>query len=114
MIEPRVEEILTLSLKEVKQNHVADLLGAGVVLTGGTSSMQGVCELAEQVFDMPVRIGLPTNVQGLADSVRDPRYSTGVGLALYAASMENVENGANGGMFGRFVGGFKRWLGEFD
>lgn len=114
MIEPRVEEILTLSLKEVKQNHVADLLGAGVVLTGGTSSMQGVCELAEQVFDMPVRVGLPTGVQGLADSVRDPRYSTGVGLALYAASMENIENGKNGGMIGRFVGGFKKWLGEFD
>jgi cell division protein FtsA len=114
MIEPRVEEILTLSLKEVKQNHVADLLGAGVVLTGGTSSMQGVCELAEQVFDMPVRVGLPTGVQGLADSVRDPRYSTGVGLALYAASMENVENGSNGGMMGRFVGGLRRWLGEFD
>jgi cell division protein FtsA len=114
MIEPRVEEILTLSLKEVKHNHVADLLGAGVVLTGGTSSMAGVCELAEQVFDMPVRVGLPTNVQGLADSVRDPRYSTGVGLALYAASMENVENGKNGGMIGRVVGGFKKWLGEFD
>jgi cell division protein FtsA len=115
MIEPRAEEILTLALKEVKQNHVADLLGAGVVLTGGTSSMQGVCELAEQVFDMPVRIGYPTGVQGLADSVRDPRYSTGVGLALYAASMEQMENGRNGGgMVGRFLGGFRRWLTEFD
>ncbi len=114
MIEPRVEEILTLSLKEVKQNHVADLLGAGVVLTGGTSSMHGVCELAEQVFDMPVRVGFPTGVQGLADSVRDPRYSTGVGLALYAASMYQMDNGKNGGMVGRFLGGFKKWLGEFD
>ncbi len=115
MIEPRAEEILTLALKEVKQNHVADLLGAGVVLTGGTSSMQGICDLAEQVFDMPVRIGYPTGVLGLADSVRDPRYSTGVGLALYAAAMEQVENGRNGGgMVGRFLGGFRRWLTEFD
>jgi cell division protein FtsA len=115
MIEPRAEEILTLALKEVKQNHVADLLGAGVVLTGGTSSMQGICELAEQVFDMPVRIGYPTGVQGLADSVRNPRYSTGVGLALYAASLEQMENGRNGGgMVGRFLGGFRRWLTEFD
>ncbi len=114
MIEPRVEEILTLSLKEVKQNHVADLLGAGVVLTGGTASMHGVCELAEQVFDMPVRVGYPTGVQGLADSVRDPRYSTGVGLALYAASMEHAENGTNGNMVGRFLGGFRKWLSEFD
>jgi len=114
MIEPRVEEILTLALKEVKQHHVADLLGAGVVLTGGTSAMQGVCELAEQVFDMPVRVGVPTGVKGLADSVQDPRYSTGVGLALYAASEEHVENGSNGGVLSRVVGGFKRWLGEFD
>ena len=114
MIEPRVEEILTLALKEVKQNQTADLLGAGVVLTGGTSAMQGVCELAEQVFDMPVRCGYPMGVQGLADSVRDPKYSTSVGLALYAAVPEQSEERGNGNLVGRFVGGFKRWLGEFD
>jgi len=114
MIEPRVEEILTLALKEVKQNQAADLLGAGVVLTGGTSAMQGVCELAEQVFDMPVRCGYPMGVQGLADSVRDPKYSTSVGLALYAAAPEQSEERGNGNLVGRFVGGFKRWLGEFD
>jgi cell division protein FtsA len=114
MIEPRVEEILTLALKEVKQNQAADLLGAGVVLTGGTSAMQGVCELAEQVFDMPVRCGYPMGVRGLADSVRDPKYSTSVGLALYAAAPEQAEERGNGNLVGRFVGGFKRWLGEFD
>lgn len=114
MIEPRVEEILTLALKEVKKNQAADLLGAGVVLTGGTSAMQGVCELAEQVFDMPVRCGYPTGVQGLAESVRDPRYSTGVGLALYAAAGEQPEERGNGNLVGRFVGGFRKWLGEFE
>jgi cell division protein FtsA len=58
-------------------------LAAGVVLTGGTSKMEGVVELAEEIFHMPVRIGMPQGVKGLADIVRNPIYSTGVGLLLY-------------------------------
>jgi cell division protein FtsA len=88
MIEPRMEEIFTLANKEVKKNHFAELLGGGVVLTGGTSLMPGVVELAEQVFEMPVRLGVPQGVGGLAANVADPRYSTGVGLVLHAAQPE--------------------------
>jgi len=91
MIEPRMEEIFTLANKEVKKNHFAELLGGGVVLTGGTSLMPGVVELAEQVFEMPVRLGVPQGVGGLSANVADPRFSTGVGLVLHAAKPEGRE-----------------------
>ena len=91
MIEPRMEEIFQLANKEVKKNHFAELLGGGVVLTGGTSLMPGVSELAEQVFEMPVRLGAPTGLGGLSANVADPRFSTGVGLVLHAAQSDNPE-----------------------
>ena len=93
MIEPRMEEIFALANKEVKKNHFAELLGGGVVLTGGTSLMPGVSELAEQVMEMPVRLGVPQGLGGLSANVADPRFSTGVGLVLHAALGEHSENG---------------------
>ena len=75
--------------REVKKNHFAELLGGGVVLTGGTSLMPGVVELAEQVFEMPVRLGAPEGLGGLGANVADPRFSTGVGLVLHAVQEEN-------------------------
>jgi cell division protein FtsA len=100
MIEPRMEEIFALANKEVKKNHFAELLGGGVVLTGGTSLMPGVVELAEQVFEMPVRLGVPRGLGGLSANICDPRYATGVGLVLHAAKSEEgpgdfVEAGAS-------------------
>src|SRR5881396_2542869 len=91
MIEPRMEEIFSLANKEVKKNHFAELLGGGVVLTGGSSLMPGVVELSEQVFEMPVRLGLPQGLGGLSANVADPRYATGVGLVLHAAQGEGSE-----------------------
>jgi cell division protein FtsA len=91
MIEPRMEEIFQLANREVKKNHFAELLGGGVVLTGGTSLMPGVVELAEQVFEMPVRLGAPQGLGGLAANVADPRFSTGVGLVLHALRSESGE-----------------------
>ena len=92
MIEPRMEEIFAMANREVKKNHFAELLGGGVVLTGGTSLMAGVAELAEQVFEMPVRLGAPEVHGGLGANVADPRFSTGVGLVLHAVQEE--ANGA--------------------
>ena len=86
-----MEELFTLANKEVKKNHFADLLGAGVVLTGGTSLLPGAVELAEQIFEMPVRLGVPSGLSGLMENVRDPRYSTGVGLILHAVQNEGGE-----------------------
>ncbi|MBI5709605.1 MAG: cell division protein FtsA [Candidatus Eisenbacteria bacterium] len=91
MIEPRMEEIFALANKEVKKNHFAELLGGGVVLTGGTSLMPGLSELAEQVFEMPVRLGAPQGVGGLSNNVAGPRFATGVGLVLHAWEGERGE-----------------------
>jgi cell division protein FtsA len=90
MIEPRMEEIFALANKEVRKNHFAELLGGGVVLTGGTSLLPGIAELAEQVFEMPVRLGVPRGLGGLSANVADPRFSTGVGLVLTAAMQKST------------------------
>jgi len=83
VIEPRYEELLSLVQAELRRSGFEDLVAAGVVLTGGSSRMEGVVELAEELFHMPVRLGVPQNVSGLADVVRNPIYATGVGLLLF-------------------------------
>ena len=83
IIEPRMEEILSLVKREIHRTEYADMLGAGVVLTGGCALMDGIEELAEQVFEMPVKIGYPSGFGGLTDVVKSPAHSTGVGLCLY-------------------------------
>jgi cell division protein FtsA len=84
IIEPRMEEIFSIAAREIRKTDYADLLAAGVVITGGTASMEGLAQLAEAVFDLPVRIGVPRKISGLTDAVRNPIHSTGVGLILYA------------------------------
>lgn len=83
VIEPRYEELLQLVQAELRRSGFEDLIAAGVVLTGGSSKMEGLTELAEEVFHMPVRVGLPQGVSGLIDVVRNPIYATGVGLLLF-------------------------------
>jgi len=83
VVEPRYDELFHLIQAEIRHSGYADMLAAGLVLTGGTSKMEGVVELAEEIFHMPVRIGMPSEVSGLVDIVRNPTYSTGVGLLLY-------------------------------
>lgn len=83
IIEPRMEEIFSLVFKEIRRTEYADLLAAGIVLTGAGSLLEGVSKLAEQVFDMPVNAGLPRGVSGLVDSIDSPGFATGVGLVLY-------------------------------
>jgi cell division protein FtsA len=82
VIEPRVEELYSLVQAELRRSGYEELLSSGIVLTGGSSAMQGMVELGEEIFHMPVRIGQPNYSGGLAEVVRNPRYSTGVGLLL--------------------------------
>jgi len=82
VIEPRVEELYSLVQAELRRSGFEDLVSSGIVLTGGSSMMQGMVELGEEVFHMPVRLGLPQYVGGLSEVVRNPRYATGVGLLL--------------------------------
>jgi len=83
VVEPRYEELFTLIQAELRRSGFEDLCAAGVVLTGGSSKMEGAVELAEEIFHMPVRLGMPQYVSGLVDVVRNPIYSTGVGLLLF-------------------------------
>ena len=83
VVEPRYEELFTLVREELRRSGFDEMIAAGIVLTGGSAKMEGVIELAEEVFHAPVRLGLPQGVSGLVDVVRNPIHSTGVGLLLY-------------------------------
>ena len=83
VVEPRYEELFTLILAELSRSGYKDMIPAGIVLTGGTAKMEGVIELAEEVFHMPVRLGAPQGVKSVGDILRNPVYSTAVGLLVY-------------------------------
>src|SRR5471030_1260231 len=100
VVEPRYDELFTLIQAELRRSGYEDLIPAGIVLTGGTSKMEGAVELAEEIFHMPVRLGVPHSVKGLSDVVRNPIYSTGVGLLLYGLQKQSDGislSGYNGG-----------------
>lgn len=93
VVEPRYDELFTLVQSELRRSGYEDLIAAGIVLTGGTSKMEGVVELAEEIFHMPVRLGAPQNVRGLSDIVNNPIYSTAVGLLIYAMKQQHQDAG---------------------
>lgn len=82
VIEPRYDELFTLVQEELHRHGLEEQIGSGIVITGGSAKMSGVVELAEDIFRMPVRLGLPRNVTGLVDVQRNPIYATGIGLQL--------------------------------
>ncbi|MFD2111657.1 cell division protein FtsA [Thiorhodococcus fuscus] len=84
VVEPRYEELLTLLHNELRRSGFEDLIAGGVVITGGSAKMQGLIELAEEVFHIPVRLGIPQYVLGMEEVVTNPIHSTGVGLLMYA------------------------------
>lgn len=97
VVEPRYDELFNLVLAEIRRSGYEDMLAAGLVFTGGTSQMEGVVELAEEIFHMPVRIGMPYQVSGLTDIVNNPVYATGVGLLVYGVQqMQEREGGGHG------------------
>lgn len=83
VVEPRYEELFTLVQAELRRSGYEDICAAGIIITGGTAKMEGAVELAEEIFHMPVRLGMPQGVTGLVDVVRNPIYATGVGLLLF-------------------------------
>jgi cell division protein FtsA len=85
VIEPRIEELYGLVLAELRRSGYEDVIGSGIVLTGGSAKMEGMIDLAEEVFHMPVRLGIPQGVGGLSGVVHNPIYATGVGLVLFGA-----------------------------
>jgi cell division protein FtsA len=114
IVELRMEEILTMAYKEVVKSGYEDILAAGIVLTGGTALIEGIAELAEHIFNMPVRRGSPIGFGGLTDVVNSPMYSTGVGLVCYACKHLSKETPTrSGGLFGNVLRKIKKWFLEF-
>ncbi|HEY6130698.1 MAG TPA: cell division protein FtsA [Halioglobus sp.] len=114
VVEPRYDELFTLVQAELRRSGFEDMVPAGVVLTGGTAKMEGVVELAEEIFHMPVRVGYPQTVRGLNDIVRNPIYATSVGLLQYGM-MHRPDSGSatSGKSSGAAVGFWNRartWL----
>ncbi len=112
IVEPRYEELFNLIREELRRSGFEEVIAAGLVLTGGSARMEGAIELAEEIFHVPVRLGVPQSVRGLADAVQNPIYSTAVGLLLYAR--ENLQPAARSALLGNSVGGaltrMKSWF----
>ncbi len=122
ILEPRMQEIFDLVNRELIKSGYEDSIASGVVITGGSTILEGMPELAEQVFNLPVRRGVPTNIGGLIDVVNSPVYATGVGLVVYGsknASVEPFQRGTGTGtsnddnLFRRVSRRMKEWFSEF-
>ncbi len=116
ILQPRAEEIFNLILKEVTTAGFDRVLNAGIVLTGGGSLLPGMVEVAEQVFDLPVRHGLPTGAEGLVEPASGPEFATVIGLALYGAHHASSTTGARlrlrPGIVGAFNDRMRSWFSE--
>jgi cell division protein FtsA len=113
IVSPRVEEILMITNKAIKRSGFSDVLAAGVVITGGTARLKGLDRLAEEILNLPVKIGIPKRLGGLTDIVLDPIYATGVGLILYGFEKKNqmlIPRAKDTGIFDAIKKRFEEWF----
>ncbi len=112
ILEPRVEEIFNLIHREVYRAGMEDFITSGVVVTGGSSLLEGVVEIAESIFNFPTRIGKPAGIGGLVDVVNNPMYTTAVGLVLYGARTQPKKKFRirDSNIFDRVVARMKKWF----
>jgi cell division protein FtsA len=116
IIAPRVEEMMQMAQREIMRSVYADRVSAGLVLTGGTALLQGIVELAEVVFRLPVRCGLPVGIIGQVDLVNNPMYATGVGLVQYGMKQQaygRMHKFNDDHLFSRVYHRMRDWFGEF-
>lgn len=116
IVKPRVEEILTLAHRELSEDPLYELLSAGVVLTGGTAQLKGIIKMAEDIFGLPVRVGIPEEgITGLKDAVSDPSFATSVGLLKYGIEYPGEPFGDIKGksMFDNVLKRMRQWFEEF-
>lgn len=115
VIEPRMDEIFALAGREIKKSGLDERVPAGVVITGGSVIMNGSVELAERVLEMPVRMGIPTEVGGLSDIIANPIYSTGVGLVLYGSEYKGDKKMRirDENVFKKILDSMNNWFQEF-
>ncbi len=114
VVEPRMEELFTLIQAELRRSGFEDVIGSGVVITGGSSKLEGMVELAEEVFHMPVRLGLPQFVGGLTNIIQNPIYATGIGLVIFGAKHGDGKSFMDHGMedagFNKVFQKMKSWF----
>jgi cell division protein FtsA len=115
IIQPRLEEIFFLVKNDLDKREFKEMVTGGVVLTGGSSLLRGIEKVAEQVFELPVRVGIPSGISGLVEEVASPEFSTGVGLVLYGlhASPEGFMENRGAGLFTNIKKRMVDWLAEF-
>ncbi len=115
IIEPRLEEIFELVQREISRSGYGEMLVSGMVLTGGSSLLPGIVEMAEKIFHMPLRLGVPMHVGGLIDVISSPIYATGVGLVLYGFKQhdKNFFRIREKNIFSKVKGRMTDWFGEF-
>jgi cell division protein FtsA len=114
IITPRLEEMFTLINREIISKGATEEMTTGVVLTGGTALLDGICEVAESIINQPTRLGRPGGISGLVDVVNNPMFATGVGLVLYGARNESTRKFRirDTNIFNRLVGRMKKWFRE--
>lgn len=112
IIEPRIEEVFSLVEREIKRSGFDDRLTAGIVLTGGTAKMEGIEQLAERIFDLPVKVGIPKGIVGLTDAVSDPVHAAGIGLIVYGYKHRDEEGffERKAGLLDRFIRRIVNWF----
>jgi len=112
ILEPRVEEIFTLIDQEIERTELKELLASGVVITGGSALLPGIAEIADQVFQLPTRIGFPQRISGLVDVVNGPMFATAVGLVLYGMEHQSQKKFRirDGNIFNRVTLCMKSWF----
>lgn len=113
ILEPRVEEIFSLVYGELVQSGYEEMIPSGVVITGGSAELPGVIEMAEQIFNLPARVGYPAGITGLVEVVNKPMYATAVGLVLYGAKRSKRAQKfriRDANIFNRVMGRMKRWF----
>lgn len=112
VLEPRVVELYELILNELRRSGMEEMIASGIVITGGSAMMRGMVELGEEIFHMPVRLGMPRYVGGLSEVVSNPRYATGVGLVLMGKQQleRHLSGQLESGSFGRILDRMKSWF----
>lgn len=112
VVEPRVVELYEFVLAELRRSGLEEMIASGIVITGGSAMMKGMVELGEEIFHMPVRLGLPRYVGGLSEVVSNPRYATGVGLLLIGKKqvVQHIQNNIDANSFGRIFERMKSWF----
>jgi cell division protein FtsA len=116
-IQPRMEELFELAMAEMHKAQVWDMLNAGIVLTGGAAEIEGAAELAQEMFNLPVKVGVPTGMGGLIETARSPVYATGVGLVLYGmdghSPLDAFEDSGESKVFKKILRRMRAWFEDF-